>query len=199
MTKQREASAKPSDADDWGDTKTAGGKKQTESGRPAPVDFTKPPFLVAYALVGLVITVFAVKAIFFAGPTGPALTRVTGTVTMDGKPVAGADVTFHPASKQGATAFARTDRLGHFDMKTGGTGRGVLIDDYRVTVTKFTSEEKLPSPDEAKKILPKDGKAPPAAKPTNVLPEEYASIQKTPLGASVKSRRAVRVNFDLKK
>jgi hypothetical protein len=202
MTKPRQASANPNDADDWGDAKkAAGGKKQAESGQSngaSPIDFTKPPFLVAYALVGLVITVFAVKWLFFAGPSGPALTRVTGTVTMDGKPVAGADVTFHPASKQGDTAYARTDRLGHFDVKTGGTGRGVLMDDYRVTVTKYASEEKLVSPDEAKKVLPKDGKAPPPPKLTNAVPEIYASVQKTPVTVSVKSRRPVRLPIDLK-
>ena len=202
MIKPREATAKPGDASEATDGKKTGGKKRDASGSPrqmAPIDWTKPPFMVAYVLVALVITVFVVKAIFFSGPSGPPLTRFTGTVIMEGKPVAGADVTFHPVSKQGATAFARTDRMGHFDMKTGGTGKGVMIDDYRVTITKLAWEEKPMSPVDAKKFTSKEGKAPPPPKQSSSLPEIYASVQTTPLGASVKDRRPVRKNFDLKK
>jgi hypothetical protein len=209
MKEPRQATAKPSDAKKASETKktseakkTAAGKKHDESAPStpaAPIEWTSPPFMVAYAIAGLVVVVFAVKWLFFSGPSGPALTRVTGIVTMDGKPVASADVTFHPSTKQASPAFGRTDRLGHFDMKTGGTGKGVMIDEYRVTVTKITSEEKIMSPDEAKTFTNKEGKAPPAAKPTNVLPEIYASADKTPLRAPVKSRRPVRLTFDLKK
>jgi hypothetical protein len=193
--KPREATAKRADV-----KKPADPEKPAKSAPPKqmpPIDWTRPPFLVAYALVGLLVLVFLVKWIFF-GSSGPALTRVTGTVTMGGRPLAGADVTFHPTSKQGRSAVGRTDRLGHFSIKTAGLGNGVVPDEYRVTIVKFVSEEKIMNPEEAKDYTSREGKAPPAPKGTNQAPAKYASVQSTPLVAPIKSRRPMRFSFDLK-
>jgi hypothetical protein len=196
MDKPQKTSAKP--GEDWGEfEKAAKSAESAAAGKPSSVNWTKPPFLVAYGLVGLVVLVFLFKTLF-GSSSGPALTRASGTVTMEGKPLAGAVVTFHPSSKQGSAAVGRTDKLGHFEMKTAGAGRGVLPDEYRVTITKITSEEKIMDPDEAKKYTSREGKAPPAPKVSNLVPAIYASIQSTPLLAPVKSRRPVRFTFDLK-
>jgi hypothetical protein len=197
MDKPQKPSAKP--GEDWGEfEKAAASAASAASSKRSPVNWTKPPFLVAYALVGLLVLVFLVKMIFFGSSSGPALTRATGTVTMGGKPLAGADLTFHPTAKGGRSAVSKTDRLGHFEMRTAGVGRGVLPDDYRVTITKFASEEKIMTPDEAKKYTSREGKAPPPPKVINLVPATYAGVQSTPLTAPVKSLRPVRFTFDLK-
>jgi hypothetical protein len=118
---------------------------------------------------------------------------------MEGKPFAGAVVTFHPTSKEGDSAVGTTDRLGHFSMKTAGLGTGVLPGEYRVTVTKFVSEEKLMNPDEAKQYTSREGKAPPTPKVTNLAPAKYASAANSPIPpVTVKARGRARFQFDLK-
>ena len=167
-----------------------------EEGEGIQIDWTKPPFLVLYGVVGLVCLWLAYKWIF--GPSrNPNLVRVMGTVTLDGKPLAGAVVTFHPATKDGSSAVGGTDRFGKFDMNTAGQGNGALIGEYRVTVTKLVSEEKMMNPDEAKKFTSETGKPPPQPKVTNEAPADYATPQGTPLTATVK-RGGPPLKFDLK-
>jgi hypothetical protein len=51
------------------------------------------------------------------GPSGPAMVKVTGTVTLDGMPVEGANVMFVPAST-GKPAQGKTDAAGKFTLNT---------------------------------------------------------------------------------
>src|SRR5687768_3127557 len=51
------------------------------------------------------------------GPSGPAMVKVTGTVTLDGTPVEGANVMFVPAST-GKPAQGKTDAAGKFTLNT---------------------------------------------------------------------------------
>ena len=54
-----------------------------------------------------------------SGPKGPARVTVTGTVTLDGKAVEGANVIFHPLEGTDALASqAFTDSVGRFEMAT---------------------------------------------------------------------------------
>lgn len=48
---------------------------------------------------------------------GPAHTRLTGMVTLDGKPVEGATLQFYPAAGDGQTSHAVTDATGTFLVK----------------------------------------------------------------------------------
>jgi hypothetical protein len=167
-----------------------------EEGEGIQIDWTKPPFLVVYGLIGLLCLWLAYKWIF--GPSrNPNLVRVRGTVTLEGKPLAGAVVTFHPTTKDGSSAVGATDRFGKFDMKTAGLGNGALIGEYGVTVTKLVSEEKMMTPDEAKQYTSKMGKPPPEPKVTNQAPAQYATVQSSGLTATVK-RGVGPFKFDLK-
>lgn len=156
-----------------------------ESDEPIEINWTSPPFLVAYGLVGL-LCLWGLYKMVFGTTRNPNLVRVRGTVTLEGKALAGAVVTFHPAAKDGIGAVGATDRSGKFDMKTPGLGNGALIGDYRVTVTKIVSEEKMMGPDEAKEYTSKTGKPPPDPKVTNQAPAQYATPQTSPLTVAVK-------------
>ena len=68
-------------------------------------------------------------------PSGPVVVPVTGTVTLDGAPVAGASVMFKPVAG-GNAAEGETDAAGKFSLKTQlQTLRdGAVVGDYLVSV-----------------------------------------------------------------
>jgi len=164
--------------------------------KPVQSDWTKPPYLIAYVVVGLLLLIFVFKG-FFGASGGPDLIRARGTVTLEGKPLPGAVITFHPVSKQGGFAVGSTDRFGRFTLSTAGLGSGALAGEYRVTVTKFSSEEKVMNPDEAKKYTSETGKLPPTPKATNLLPAKYAAPETSGFSATLKSGASPRLLFDL--
>lgn len=61
-------------------------------------------------------------------------TKVEGTVTLDGKPVSGATVSFLPLDVGGRPANGRTDQDGHFRLTTIEPGDGALPGEYKVSV-----------------------------------------------------------------
>jgi hypothetical protein len=140
---------------------------------------------------------------------GPRLVPVSGTVTMDNKPVAGATVIF--TSEDGKyTSNGLTDESGNFSLKSPA-GEGAYPGNYKVTVTKYPKIETDMSPaskEYAKQMtkeaevgkaagapkIPKGSKMPPMPMPgastmasgaKSELPAVYATIEKTPLTAKV--------------
>lgn len=71
---------------------------------------------------------------------GPDLgtVKASGTVTYQGAPVEGAQVSFLPDGS-GRAAAALTDSSGRFKLNTGGTGDGALPGSYKVIVTKVAT------------------------------------------------------------
>src|SRR5688500_14472551 len=70
----------------------------------------------------------------------PELAPVTGTITMDGKPLADAEVLFIPASSVGFTAAATTDSSGAYTLQTASgkdSGPGAPAGEYKVTVSRY--------------------------------------------------------------
>ena len=61
---------------------------------------------------------------------------VTGLVTLDGQPVAGAAVSFSPSSKTGLAAVGTTDASGRFKLTTKNPDDGAVPGAYAVIVTK---------------------------------------------------------------
>ena len=80
------------------------------------------------------------------GPDYPETVPVSGTVTLDGQPVAGASVVFTPEA--GDLATATTDSSGQFQLSTYRLADGAAPGHYRVTVAKTTVE-----PGEDEKVL----------------------------------------------
>src|SRR5438445_13435252 len=91
------------------------------------------------------------------GSGGPTLYKVSGKVTLDGVPVAGATVHFEPAdsSQQTQPADAITGADGVYNLTTYTTNDGAVPGDYKVWVVK----KKVTKPAmEAPNIDPKDSK-----------------------------------------
>jgi len=126
------------------------------------------------------------------GNTGPALYPVVGTVTYQGKPLAGARITFIP-EKEGAIAIASTDSSGKFTMKSG-TDAGVASGPCKVTVALIDSSGSASAlavdmkPEDMQKLA-MEGKlqaALQAQEKGSLLPAKYGKSDSTPLTLEVK-------------
>lgn len=69
----------------------------------------------------------------------PTLVPVTGTVTVDGKPMAGVTVRFYPMkdgeSQPGRTPSGITDESGKFELTYSGNNRGAIPGQYFASVS----------------------------------------------------------------
>jgi hypothetical protein len=152
-----------------------------ESEEPTQINWNKPIFIVAGGLAALVILVIAYKWLFGSSSAPAGTVRISGIVTLDKKALAGADVTFHPTTKDGKTATSKTDKRGHFSTNA-------MPGEYKVTVTLYAYEEKPMTPQESKEYIAREGKAPPIPKSENIVPAKYATPQETKLTETVKPR-----------
>jgi Domain of unknown function (DUF6795) len=110
------------------------------------------------------------------GPKYPETFPVTGTVTLDGKPVAGAAVVFTP--EEGQQATGTTDDSGRFELSTFQLADGALPGTHRVTVAKTTTD-----PDDEEKVV-------------FIIPQKYGNLQTSELTCDVQQEMGP-VPFDL--
>ena len=142
-------------------------------------------------LVGVTVLLFAAAGCNSRRTPVP----VSGTVTLDGKPVEGATVTFHLLGddKEGRPATGQTDTTGTFHLKTGNDD-GARPGEYKVVITKnVLADPNLKMPDfpdtaegrnQREHFLWKhfgDDKSP----YKNVLPDKYGDLKATPLTCKV--------------
>ena len=114
------------------------------------------------------------------GPGGPKLTPVSGTVTLNGSPLAGATVTFLP--RDGTPGFGgvgKTDASGVYSLRgSRDDARGIPPGEYRVVLSKRL----MPDGSE----VPAGDKTPPMLSPAvESLPADYSSMTGTRQSASV--------------
>lgn len=64
---------------------------------------------------------------------GPALGKVSGVVTLDGKPVEGAGLEF--ISDGGGVAYGKTDSAGRYYMSFGSSRTGAVVGKNQVRIT----------------------------------------------------------------
>lgn len=76
------------------------------------------------------VLILPLLGLFTVGCGGPSLAPVSGTVTLDGKPVDGIRVTFEPVvgesdvtDEEYYTSFGITDDQGHYEMQTEVQGK----------------------------------------------------------------------------
>jgi hypothetical protein len=68
--------------------------------------------------------------------SGPPLGIVSGTITLDGEPLEGAQVTFDPLFSDGSPAYSKelTDENGYYEMWYQTDRKGVLIGEHTVYI-----------------------------------------------------------------
>ncbi len=112
-----------------------------------------------------------------AGATpAPRPANVTGSVTLDGKPLAGATIVFTPV-KEGRPASAVTDAQGRYSFSTSAKDTSISPGVYRVTITEGDSQ------DPAKPNQPKLDRVAPG---NPAIPAQFSTPETTALTAEVK-------------
>jgi len=123
--------------------------------------------------------------------SGDTLVPVSGHVTVDGKPAAGAAVVFHPAdgNPNGTHPVGQVDADGNFQLTTIRSGDGAAPGEYRVTLTWYVSPP-------GKRVV--EGEESPVR---NLIPDKYARADWTPLTATVRSdgTEPVRIEINTKR
>jgi hypothetical protein len=90
---------------------------------------------------------FVLVACLIAGchsaPAGPKLEPVSGTITLDGKPLAAADLIFVPqGDTKGQSGVARTDADGKYELMTPDRKhKGVALGSFRVVINKLVKPD----------------------------------------------------------
>ena len=78
-----------------------------------------------------IVTVFTLTMLVGCGSDSD-MGYVTGVVTLDGKPVGGASVTFYPADGRSSSGF--TDVDGNYELSQTTDRKGAAPGEYKVTV-----------------------------------------------------------------
>ena len=124
------------------------------------------------------------------GTKGPAVAVVSGTVMLDGEPLDGASVVFHPTSSSGLGGSGKTSSDGTFGLTTyrATPGAGVVPGEYVVMIRKeewpHFEEPEDDDPDYERKMeqVERDMER---AKPTYVTPQAYGDEETSGLTATV--------------
>jgi hypothetical protein len=145
-------------------------------------------------LVGLTVLLLAGAGYCYWSSRSHTPVPVSGTVTLDGKPVVGATVTFHALTndKEGRLAIGKTDKTGTFRLKMGN--EDVRPGQYKVVITKnVLADPKLKMPDfpdtpegwnqKEYWLWRKFGDSTPPFR--NDLPNRYGDLKATPLTCKV--------------
>ena len=92
--------------------------------------------------VGCAWTLFCV-VLCGCGSDGPELADVTGTVTLDGKPVPNATVIFNPVEAGGSTSLGKTDDQGNYRLEYSQDKKGAMLGKHEVEIStqKIAADE----------------------------------------------------------
>jgi hypothetical protein len=123
--------------------------------------------------------IFLSSFVLGCGGDTPPLGLVTGTVTLDGKPVEGAAIQFEPVSSGLPTAFGRTDAAGKYELWYSRGNKGASLGEAIVRIQAFQDANE----DSGQKKRPE------------IIPAKYNA--QSDLKVEVK-RGAQTHNFDLK-
>lgn len=130
-----------------------------------------------------------------AGCGGPSPVKVSGVLTIGGKPAEGVSVSFQPEDGRGKQAYANTAADGTFELTTVNPGDGAMPGSYRVVVTYHAPYE--PDAPTAGMKAMMGGQAPPkrGTKPKYVIPPQYGGVTKTPFKQTVPPNGPVKLDI----
>jgi hypothetical protein len=119
-----------------------------------------------------------------SGATISGVAPVSGKVTYQGQPVAGAIIVFNSDSADGRAAVATSNADGTYELMTLDS-KGALPGNYTVTVKKTENLEELTRDVSMEEAAAKANQPPPV--PKDLLPAKYGDLTQTPLKKEVKS------------
>jgi hypothetical protein len=122
--------------------------------------------------------------------------KVSGILTLDGKPFPGATITFTPAEGSGKPAGGRSEVDGSFQLTTYKPDDGALPGDYKVSVTYQEGDKTLGDQDPGKmsdkektaffrRLSPQGRARDEKKKASTAVPTVYTSATTTPLRVTV--------------
>lgn len=127
-------------------------------------------------MLGLLLLVLAIGC----GDDGrPPLVPVSGVVTLDNEPIAGAAVMFMPLAG-GRPAQGVTDAAGKFRLTTFDDNDGALVGNHQVTITKVEVTGMTATADGLSGVVD-----PSQIKETWIIPQKYAQPDSSGLSATV--------------
>lgn len=113
---------------------------QSKAAAQARAYYTKQIGLGSLVVIVVCYGLYALMSSMMGGPKLPPLARVTGKVTLDGKPLSAATVMFQPIlegpkanTKQGGSVGI-TDKEGHFDMQYVEGVHGAVLGKHSVQI-----------------------------------------------------------------
>jgi len=148
-------------------------------------------------MIGLIVPLLVSLGCGPAGDDGPLRVPATVTVTHNGSPVEGANVTFVPTGDYQA-AYGITDASGKAQLSTLGENDGAMPGDYKVMVQKTeTSGSGAKAASDEIGAMPAGADAMKPIETRNLLPEKYGAIGTTDLEATVAEGGENEFSFDL--
>ncbi len=138
-----------------------------------------------------------------AGCRSGNLSRVKGVVTLDGQPLAGAEINLIPVGGKGRAANAHSDAKGRFSIGTVKEGDGAWPGEYKVTVIKRVMDpmltQKLDKSDPQGAIARREqlNKAIGSSKRTYV-PLRYGDANQTPFTVTVPTSSELQLDVSTK-
>ncbi len=136
--------------------------------------------------LGSVVLLIAVL-IGCGGPATPSTSKVTGTVTYKGAPLANVNVTFTP--EEGRPGTGTTDDQGRYRLTTFEPNDGAVPGTHRVTITPGPTSEPPPMPESSEQAR--------ASAPAAPFPARYMRPDDSGLTATVESGKTGEFDFNL--
>lgn len=134
------------------------------------------------------------------GSKYPPTFKTTGTVTLDGKPIEGATVSFYPDGTN-KPANGETDSRGQYQMSSFNQNDGATVGSFRVTIQKQPKVEYESTPEGTPYDPSMESSEPQSAKDMgqseNSLPEKYANPETSEFTATVVEGDSNVFNFEL--
>jgi hypothetical protein len=95
-----------------------------------------------------IFLLFGISVVFLVTTIGcqknPAIGKVTGTVTLDGKPLPNASVTFHPDNSNTIPSLGGTDPNGKYELFYTDGKTGAIPGQYTVTISTGQAWNNIP-------------------------------------------------------